>query len=407
MTTSDNARVVLPGATIGILGGGQLGRMMALEGRRMGYRFITLDPTPDCPCGQVCDRQIVAPYTDLAAAKDLADSSDLITYEFENVDHGVAHALETQSYVPQGSRLLATTQHRLREKSTLHGLGIPVTPYRPVTRFEDFQRAVDDLGLPLVLKTCTGGYDGKGQWRVDSVDALDHVWEAACAAVADEGGANNVRALAASGFPDPGQIRDDAPFIAEAWVNLACELSVVVARSPRGEVRAFPVAENEHRDHILHLSMVPARVSTEVLAQAEAIALQVGRGLEVVGLVAVELFVSKDGRMFVNELAPRPHNSGHYTYDACATSQFEQHIRAVCNLPLGDTTLWSPVVMVNILGRHLERATQATASLPPSAKIHLYGKKGSAPNRKMGHLTVLGASVDEALEVIRSLGIWD
>ncbi|WDL99495.1 5-(carboxyamino)imidazole ribonucleotide synthase [Alicyclobacillus sp. ALC3] len=398
-------RVILPGSTIGILGGGQLGRMIALEGRRMGYRFVTLDPTPDCPCAQVSDRQIVAAYDDVAAAEELARSCDVITYEFENVSHEVAATLAQQAYVPQGSRLLWTTQHRVREKSTLAAAGVDVTPFHPVESLADLEAAAATLGLPLVLKTSTGGYDGKGQWRIDSRDDLTRVWREASGVVQATSGAE-LEFAQSSSSELAGQPEWDVPFIAEAWVNLECELSAVVARSPQGEVRVFPVAENEHKNHILHLSIVPARVSEELRVKAESVALRVAEALDVIGLVAVEMFVTKDGQLYVNELAPRPHNSGHYTYDACATSQFEQHVRAICNLPLGDVTLWSPVVMVNVLGQHLEAAVEAAGYLPPNAKLHLYGKAKAAVNRKMGHLTVLGSSVDAALQQIEALGIW-
>lgn len=391
MTSTKHGRVVLPGSTIGILGGGQLGRMIALEGRRMGYRFVTLDPTPDCPCGQVSDRQIVAAYDDLAAAEELARVCDVITYEFENVNHAVAATLAEQAYVPQGGQLLWTTQHRVREKSTLEAAGVDVTPFSAVASYADLEAAVVALGFPLVLKTSSGGYDGKGQWRIESTDDVVAVWQ-------EVTGGRDVGSQ--------GQT-EDAPFIAEAWIDLACELSAVVARSPRGEVSVFPVAENEHRNHILHLSIVPARVSDDLRSKAESVALQVAEALDVIGLVAVEMFVTRDGKLYVNELAPRPHNSGHYSYDACATSQFEQHVRAICNLPLGDVTLWSPVVMVNILGQHMEAVMRAVEHLPATAKLHLYGKAKAAVNRKMGHLTVLGSSVDDAVLQINALGIWN
>ncbi|MDQ0191164.1 5-(carboxyamino)imidazole ribonucleotide synthase [Alicyclobacillus cycloheptanicus] len=390
-------RIILPGQTIGVLGGGQLGRMMILEGRRMGYRFVTLDPTPDCPAGQVSDRQIVAPYTDVAAAEELAASCDVITYEFENVDAQVAQILEQRSYVPQGSRLLRVAKHRVLEKSTLAGFGIPVTPYRPVHSLDDLQVAGTTLGFPLVLKTATGGYDGKGQWRIESAAQLEKVW----ASAAEEVPAVGVPAAGAAGTADVA-----ARFIAEAFIDLACELSVIAARSPKGEIRTFPVAENVHRDHILHLSIVPPRVSDALQQTAEAIARRTAHALEVVGLIAVEMFVTRDGQVLVNEIAPRPHNSGHYTYDACLTSQFEQHLRAICNLPLGDTTRWSPVVMVNILGEHLRAAVAAAPNLPPNVKLHLYGKQGAAAKRKMGHLTVLADSTEAALDQIAELGIW-
>jgi 5-(carboxyamino)imidazole ribonucleotide synthase len=382
---------VPPGSTIGILGGGQLGRMIALEGRRMGYRFVSLDPTKDSPCGQVADKEVVASYDDVEAARVLANSSDVVTYEFENVDARVAEMLEQESYVPQGSRLLFITQHRVREKSALAGYGIPVTPFRPVRTLEDLMERVKDFGFPCVLKTSTGGYDGKGQWLLQTeADARVAFHEAVH-------------------FGQPESNTDlvaDAPFILEQFVSFVKELSVVVARNREGEVACFPVAENEHRNHILHMSIVPARVSPDIQEKAYDIAYRIADSFEITGLIAVELFLTEDGKLYVNELAPRPHNSGHYTYDACVTSQFEQHVRAICNLPLGDTRLLSPVVMVNLLGAHLEPFMARVATLPPNVKIHLYGKKEVKPKRKMGHLNILGPSLDEALAEVRELGIW-
>lgn len=374
------AKVMKPGAVIGILGGGQLGRMIALAGSAMGYRFVTMDPTPDAPCGQVADKQIVAPYDDVQAALQLAQDSDLITYEFENVDAAVAEILETKSFVPQGSRLLRITQNRIQEKTAVQQMGIPVAPFRVVTSLADLKAAIDGLGLPAVLKTATGGYDGKGQWVLRSEAELEEAYSA----------------LAKAGVE----------LIVEQFVPFAKEISVVAARSLSGEISTFPVAENIHVDNILHQSIVPARISSELAQRAREIAQRIAKELEVVGLIAVEMFVTADERIFVNELAPRPHNSGHYTMDACVTSQFEQHLRAVCNLPLGSTRLLSPVVMVNILGEHLDAILAGIEKLPKAAKLHLYGKKESKEKRKMGHLNVLAESVEEALALIDGLEIW-
>jgi len=374
-------RVVKPGSTIGILGGGQLGRMMALAGRAMGYRFLTMDPTPDAPCGQAADKQIVARYDDVDGALQLAEGSDVITYEFENVDAAVAEILESKSYVPQGSRLLRITQNRIREKTAVRDMGIPVAPFRVIDSLADLQQAVAELGLPAVLKTATGGYDGKGQWVLRREDELEAAYSA----------------LAAAGVE----------LIVEQFVSFTKEISVVAARSASGELSTFPVAENVHVDNILHLSIVPARIAPEIGQRAEAIARQIAENLQVVGLIAVEMFLTADGEIYVNELAPRPHNSGHYTMDACVTSQFEQHIRAICNLPLGSPRLLSPVVMVNILGEHLAPVLAKAEQLPPQAKLHLYGKAESKAKRKMGHINVVAESVDEALRLIEQLQIWN
>ncbi|WP_103108342.1 5-(carboxyamino)imidazole ribonucleotide synthase [Brevibacillus reuszeri] len=378
--TNRDSKLIKPGSTIGILGGGQLGRMIALAGRAMGYRFVTMDPTEDAPCAQTADRQIVASYDDVKAAMQLASLSDVISYEFENVDAQVAEVLESQAYVPQGSRLLRITQNRIREKTAIREIGIPVAPFCVVNSLEDLQAAVRELGLPAVMKTATGGYDGKGQWVLRSEAELTEAYET----------------LAKAG----------TELIVEQFIPFQLELSVIAARNPAGELAVFPTAENIHKENILHLSIVPARVSDEVKKRAEEIARTIVEKLDVVGLIAVELFLTADNQLYVNELAPRPHNSGHYTMDACVTSQFEQHVRAVCNLPLGSTELLSPVVMVNILGEHLQPVIDRIDKLPPTAKLHLYGKAESKEKRKMGHINVLAPTVEEALARIEELEIW-
>ncbi|GED68170.1 N5-carboxyaminoimidazole ribonucleotide synthase [Brevibacillus reuszeri] len=378
--TNRDSKLIKPGSTIGILGGGQLGRMIALAGRAMGYRFVTMDPTEDAPCAQAADRQIVASYDDVNAAMQLAAVSDVISYEFENVDAQVAEVLESQAYVPQGSRLLRITQNRIREKTAIREIGIPVAPFCVVNSLEDLQEAVRELGLPAVMKTATGGYDGKGQWVLRSEAELAEAYET----------------LAKAG----------TELIVEQFIPFQMELSVIAARNPAGELAVFPTAENIHEENILHLSIVPARVSDEVKKRAEEIARTIVEKLDVVGLIAVELFLTEDNQLYVNELAPRPHNSGHYTMDACVTSQFEQHVRAVCNLPLGSTELLSPVVMVNILGEHLQPVIDCIDKLPRSAKLHLYGKAESKVKRKMGHINVLAPTVEEALARIEELEIW-
>lgn len=399
------AAVIAPGSTIGVLGGGQLGRMMALAGSNLGYRFVTLDPTPESPCGQVAG-QIVAGYGDIEAARELATRADVITYEFENVDAGVAALLEEQSYVPQGSRLLYTTQHRLREKRAIEAAGAKVAPYAEIGSEEDLRAAAARLGIPAVLKTATGGYDGKGQWVIRSEGEIGPAYAELS--------------------------RAGTELVLEQFITFEKELSVIAARSPRGEIRTFPVAENIHVDNILHASIVPARAEERILREAERLAARIAESMEAVGLLAVELFLTGDGELYVNELAPRPHNSGHYTMEACNTSQFEQHVRAICNLPLGDPSLRTPVVMVNVLGEHLDAVTEAVttdcwlpelgdsnSALTPGAsaasnatgfhvvpKVHLYGKNGSAPKRKMGHINLLCGDVRDGLDFIQQTNIW-
>ncbi|KQX68502.1 5-(carboxyamino)imidazole ribonucleotide synthase [Paenibacillus sp. Root444D2] len=382
-------KVIKPGGTIGILGGGQLGRMLALAGRNMGYRFVTLDPTDDAPCGQVADEQIQADFDDVEAARKLAALSDVITYEFENVDAHVTNILMNESYVPQGSELLYTTQHRLREKRAIEAAGVPVAPYAEITSAADLREAAERFGTPCVLKTATGGYDGKGQWVLRSLDEVKEAYETLS--------------------------RAKTELVLEQFIHFDKELSVIAARSPRGEVKAFPAAENIHVHNILHQSIVPARIPAQVQKEAEELAVRIAESLGVIGLIAVELFLTKDGQLYVNELAPRPHNSGHYTMEACRTSQFEQHVRAICNLPLGSTELLSPVVMVNLLGEHIEPLQELIdqpdflehSELGVSAKVHLYGKKEAKEKRKMGHINLLTSDVAKALTWIEQTSIWE
>jgi 5-(carboxyamino)imidazole ribonucleotide synthase len=357
--------------------------MIALKAREMGYRIVTMDATSDSPCGQVADMEVVAPLDNLEGARQLARQSDILTYEFENVSDEMLRILETESYLPQGLQLLRTTRHRIREKLALQAAGIPVAPWRPVTAYEELEGALEELGVPCVLKTATGGYDGKGQFVIRSQQDAKKAWEQ---------------------LSNP--FHNHPELVLEAWVPFDLEMSVIAARSPSGEVRTFPAAENIHVDNILHQSIIPARVSPAVEEQAQQLAKTIAERLNVIGLIAVEMFVVED-QIWVNELAPRPHNSGHYTMDACMTSQFEQHIRAICNLPLGDTRLHTPVVMVNILGEHVEPVLRQLGAMDGTMKLHLYGKHEAKHKRKMGHLNVLAPTVEEALQRIRELGIWN
>lgn len=386
MSEIRSSKVIPPGSTIGILGGGQLGRMMVLQGAPLGYQFITLDPATNAPCGQV-SQQIVGRYDDPQAAEMLASQADVITYEFENVDANVAALLEQKSYVPQGSQLLYTTQHRLREKRAIEAAGATVAPYMEVRSAAETLQAVQQFGTPCVLKTATGGYDGKGQFVIRSEEQAQQAY--------DE--------LSVAG----------TELVVEQFIHFQCELSVIAARSSNGEIKTFPVAENIHIDNILHLSIVPARVSEEVQRRAEQMAADIAESMNAVGLLAVELFCTEDGQLYVNELAPRPHNSGHYTIEACDTSQFEQHVRAICGLPLGSTTLRSPVVMVNILGEHIPAITEkmmqvdlSANSLHVNPKYHLYGKEEAKHKRKMGHINVLCHNIEDALAWIDQTNIW-
>ncbi|QQE81317.1 5-(carboxyamino)imidazole ribonucleotide synthase [Alicyclobacillus sp. SO9] len=391
---------ILPGSTVGILGGGQLGRMMILDGRKMGYKFVTLDPAEDCPAGQVSDIQIVSEYSSIQAAEQLARRSQVITYEFENVDAKMTQFLQERSYVPQGSELLHTTQHRLREKVAIEKAGVQVAPYFPVGTEQELHDGVDKLGLPCVLKTCTGGYDGKGQWLLKTTQDVAAAWSEIQTSGAVQPAVDSSDSTANDSPTEPG-------FILEKFVPFERELSVIVARNPSGEIKTFPTAENIHKNHILHLSIVPARVSKEVSERARSLAESIAASLELAGVMGVEMFLMENGELFVNELAPRPHNSGHYTLDACVTSQFEQHIRGICNLPLGSTELLSPVVMVNILGQDVAPVLAQLHTFPDTVKLHLYDKSEARVNRKMGHINVMAKDTDEALHQIAQFGIWD
>ncbi|MED3643794.1 5-(carboxyamino)imidazole ribonucleotide synthase [Caldifermentibacillus hisashii] len=370
-------KTILPGQTIGVIGGGQLGQMMTLAAKSMGFRVIVLDPTPNSPCGQVADEQIVAAYNDLAAVKILAEKSDVITYEFENIDANALSWLTKHAYVPQGTEILRVTQNRIYEKATIQKAGVPVVPYEVILNQTELEHGLENLGYPAVLKTATGGYDGKGQLVIKT---------------------EHDRISAAS-------LLSTGPCVLEQWIPFTKEISVIVTKNPDGETAVFPVAENIHCNNILHQTIVPARIDKETEEKAMAAAKKIAEFLHLIGTLAVEMFVTEDGEIYINELAPRPHNSGHYSIEACMTSQFEQHIRAICNLPLGSTALLKPAVMVNILGEHLDPLLENLHHFK-HWKIHLYGKNEAKPGRKMGHLTRLCNDTDEALQELEENNIW-
>ncbi|GHB93907.1 5-(carboxyamino)imidazole ribonucleotide synthase [Cerasicoccus arenae] len=369
-----------PGATIGMLGGGQLGRMSILAGRAMGYRFRVFEPSAGGAAAMVADTEVNADYDDAQALADFARSCDVVTLEFENVAHEAVDVItgENVPVRPSGD-VLHICQNRRREKEFLRANDIPCANFRVVANANELAQATQELGVPCVLKTAAFGYDGKGQVKIEDLAAdFDAIW-------------------AGLGCPLG---------VVEAWVPFSAECSVIVARGPDGAMTTFPVAENIHRHHILHQSIVPARLPAETLAEAANLARGVAEAIGVIGLLAVELFVKPDGSVLVNELAPRPHNSGHYSMDACQTSQFEQHIRAVCGLPLGDTRLLRPAVMVNLLGdvwQGGEAPDWAILLADPDVKLHLYDKGAPRPGRKMGHFTVLKNTVEEALATAESL----
>ena len=370
---------ILPGATIGCLGGGQLGRMFALAARKMGYRVHTVDPMPDSPTGQVSDREYNVPFTDIATLTEFARGVDVVTYEFENIPVEALDALAPRVKLRPGRDVLYTTQNRLREKQFLSGAGFPVAPFRVVQSEAELRSAVAELGCPCVLKTADFGYDGKGQQKITYDTDLAAVW------------------------------KKHAVFtgVLEAWVPFAAELSVVVGRGARlneyeeHEAIAFPPTVNDHENHILATSVAPSPLADSILARAQSIGIAIAKELNVIGLLAVEFFLTKRGDLLVNELAPRPHNSGHYSFDACVTSQFEQQLRAVCGLPLGDTRLLSPVIMRNLLGDVWANGTPDWSRLLelPGLRLHLYGKSEPRVGRKMGHYCVLADTLDKAREI--------
>jgi 5-(carboxyamino)imidazole ribonucleotide synthase len=373
---------VLPGATLGVLGSGQLGRMFAIAARRMGYRVHTFSPDADTPTGQVADLEVIAPYDDLDAVRRFAAGVSVVTFEFENVPAPTAEAAAEHAPVRPKGEVLHTTQHRIREKTFLSNGGFPLTPFRTIVNSDDLARAVADLGCPSILKTADFGYDGKGQARVTSPAQAEAAWSSI----------------------------GNVPAVLEALVPFEREVSVVAARGADGAYADWGVIENRHHHQILDISIAPASVADPVAGRAREITRAVLESLDVVGVLCVEFFVEPGGRLLINELAPRPHNSGHLTFDASVTSQFEQQLRAVCGLPLGSTELLRPAAMANLLGDRWQphEPNWLAASAYPDVKLHLYGKLAPRPGRKMGHLTALardpGAALDLVLAARKALG---
>ncbi len=361
---------VLPGATLGVLGSGQLGRMFALAARRLGYRVHVYSPESDTPAGQVADLEVCGAYDDLDAVRAFASGVRVVTFEFENVSAASAAAAAERTPVRPAGHVLHTTQQRLREKAFLASAGLPVAPFAALRSAGDVASAVARVGLPAVIKSAAFGYDGKGQERADTTEQAAQAWSRL----------------------GPGEC------VLEAFVDFERELSVLAARGLDGEFRAFPLAENAHVRHVLDVTVAPALVPPRVASEAVALSRAVMQALDVVGVLCVELFLTRDGRLLINELAPRPHNSGHFTIEACATSQFEQQVRAVCGLPLGSSDAWRPAAMANLMGDLWSSGEPAwpAALAVTGVSLHLYGKAEARAGRKMGHLTALGASVDEA-----------
>lgn len=370
--------MIVPDAILGVLGGGQLGRMFTVAARSMGYRVWVLDPDPNSPAGAIADRHLQAEYHDEAALAKIGKNCAAVTTEFENVPADTLSFLESRIPVRPGSGAVAVARDRILEKNFIREQGLATAAFCPVRREHDLADACRRLEMPALLKTAQLGYDGKGQLAVDTLDE------------------------ARQGFRE----LKDAPCVIEERVELELELSVILARSDGGETLVYPVAENRHVNGILDTSYVPARVSAELAGRAEQMARKLADALQYCGVLAVEFFLTRGGELLINEMAPRPHNSGHYTLDACLNSQFEQQVRTLCGLPPGSTALLSPVVMVNILGDWWHEGTPPPWDRlfqHPQTKLHLYGKQEARAGRKMGHFNCLDTELDEAIRVAEQI----
>lgn len=363
---------LLPGATLGMLGAGQLGRMFALAAARMGYHVHVFSPRVGSPTGQVSHRETVGDYGDVAALENFARSVDVVTLEFENTPIAAVEMVEKYAPVRPSRLVLHITQNRLREKQFLTGADIPCAPFAEVNSLDDLHAAIASIGFPAVLKTANSGYDGKGQSTIRTAEEMEDAWEAIAGQHA----------------------------VLEGWIDYRQELSVLVARSMTGEIATCGPIANDHANHILDVSRFPAPELSSIAAEAETIGRTVAEKLELVGLCCVEMFLTTDGQLLVNEIAPRPHNSGHLTIESCTTSQFEQQVRAICGLPLGSMQSHVPAAMVNLLGDLWQNGEPPWLELlsVPKGYLHLYGKSEAKPGRKMGHFTVLG---DNAAEVAK------
>ena len=368
---------ILPGSTLGMLGGGQLGRMFTIAARTMGYEVVVLDPDKESPAGKLATSHICADYSEQAALDQIAKSCDAVTTEFENVPAATLEALAKNGPVRPGAKAVTIAQDRIHEKNFLKDNGFSTAPFAVINSFEDLQKNISKIGTPAILKVSRFGYDGKGQFGINADSDIEKAWET---------------------------LQGEA-CVLEQRMPLDIEVSVVLARGTEGEVVTYPVAENIHESGILDVSVVPARIDQALEEKVVAMAKEIATALDYVGVMAVEFFIS-NGDLLVNEIAPRPHNSGHYTLDACMTNQFEQQVRAVCGFPLGDTTLLSPVVMINMLGDiwHDGKAPKWQKLLDhPNVKLHLYGKREARPGRKMGHFNVLSSNIDDALTLAEEL----
>jgi 5-(carboxyamino)imidazole ribonucleotide synthase len=368
-------KTILPGSTIGVFGSGQLGRMFAIEARKLGYRVHTFSPDTDTPTGQVADLETSADYQDLDAVRQFAKSVDVITFEFENIPSSAIEAAAEFVTVHPGGEVLHTTQNRLREKTFLSDHGFPIAKFKHIKLIDDLYRGVDEIGTPAVLKTAGFGYDGKGQRKIDAIGEVDAAFA----------GLNGREA------------------VLEQFVAFEKEVSVVCARDGLNNFVHYGVIENEHQNHILDVSFAPANVDNKVSRKAIEIARAIADRFDYVGTMCVEYFLAANGELLVNEIAPRPHNSGHLTFGPCVTSQFEQQLRAVCGLPLGSTEFYQPAAMANLLGDLWENGEPnwAEAIAQPDLKLHLYGKTEPRSGRKMGHLTATASTAEDAAQLVR------
>ncbi len=366
MPKSKSANIILPPQTIGIIGGGQLGRMMAIAARYMGYKVAVLDPTPNCPTAQVADTQITAAYDDMEAIKQLTEISDVITYEFENIDLTAAAYIEEKGKLPQGAFALEITQNRRKEKELMRAAGLSIPNFSIVEDGAACEKALEAFTFPAVIKTCRGGYDGKGQVKLDSKADIP-----AAIALADA----------------------YSPCIIEQWIPFDKEVSVIFTRAQTGEIAFFPIAENDHKDQILYKTTVPAVISEAVKVKVIEATQTLAEKMKIVGTFTIEVFI-KGNEIYLNEMAPRPHNSGHYTIEACNISQFGQHIRAICGLPLTPIELLQQATMLNILGEDLPGVLKALPIIE-NGFVHLYGKDAPKEKRKMGHLTFTANTSEE------------
>lgn len=368
---------ILPGSTLGMLGGGQLGRMFTIAARTMGYEVLVLDPDKESPAGKLATTHICADYADETSLNQIAKSCDVVTTEFENVPASTLEALAKNGPVRPGAKAVTIAQDRIHEKTFLRDNGFSTAPFAIIHSLDDLKNNISEIGLPAILKVSRFGYDGKGQFGINTESDVEKAWDA---------------------------LQGEA-CVLEQRMPLDIEVSVVLARGLKGEVMPYPVSENIHESGILDVTVVPARIDKDLENKVLSMAKEIATALDYVGVMAVEFFIS-NGKLLVNEIAPRPHNSGHYTLDACVTDQFEQQVRAVCGLPLGDTRLLSPVVMINMLGDiwHEGKDPKWQKLLDhPNVKLHLYGKHQARPGRKMGHFNVLSSNINDALNLAEDL----